>query len=342
MKYKPSLFTLLVLPFCLTIAAQADSWALPKEETVCSKNNKYCLKVIPKKLESQLSYFKDKVEGTDNAGADKKAKKNYCRGIFYSRNSSGGLRKLWEAKLVNEVSPVTVLVSDQGDYVVTFDNWHGVGYGDDAVTIYAATDGRLIRKFGLSDFLTESDIYELPASTSSIHWGGTHRVDEVKNQLVLQVTKGRRSFEKEAEFFEIRAELSTGKILDEIRNRLPTLSFSILPIDEETSRPITIPPSKNDTCFEGKETDKINSSELIKKVIRKELPIYPPAARAVNARGKVAIELLVGSDGLVLCSRAVSGHPLLRAAVTEATKRWKFETSLQPYSGFIVFEGRYF
>ena len=32
--------------------------------------------------------------------------------------------------LVNEVSPVTALVSDSGN-TITFDNWHSVGYGDD-------------------------------------------------------------------------------------------------------------------------------------------------------------------------------------------------------------------
>ena len=333
------LLSLLLLTFLLACSAYADSWALPEKRTVCSKNNKYCLKVIPKKLESQLSYFGDKVDGKENAGTDKKAKKNYCRGIFYSRNASGRLKKLWETKLVNEVSPVRVLVSDQGDYVVTFDNWHSVGYGDDTVAIYTTSNGSLIRKFGLSDFLTDSDIYELPASVSSIHWGGTHWIDKDKNQLVLEVTKGKRTFEKDAEFFQIRAELNTGKILDEKRDRLPSLKFVIQPIDEDVAGVASSLASKDTECFGGKESEKISAADLLKKAIKQERPNYPPAAKAVRATGKVVVEILVASDGTVECVRAVSGHPFLRASVVAAVKKWKFEIAQRSYSGFIVFEG---
>lgn len=338
MKNSRGLLTLLLSTLLLACSVYADSWALPEERTVCSKNNKYCLKVIPKKLESQLSYFEDKVDGKENAGADKNGKKNYCRGIFYSRNSNGKLKKLWETKLVNEVSPVSVLVSDHGDYVVTFDNWHSVGYGDDAVAIYTTSDGSLIRKFGLSDFLTDSDINELPASVSSIHWGGTHWIDKDKNQLVLEVTKGKRAFEKDAEFFQIHAELNTGKILDEKRDRLPSLQFVIQPIEEDVAGVAGPLASKGAECFGGKESEKISFVDLLKKTITQERPNYPPAAKAVRAIGKVVVEILVAADGTVECARAVSGHPLLRASVVAAIKKWKFEKDQKSYSGFIVFE----
>ena len=339
MKNSSGLIALLPLILLIAYSANADSWALPEERTVCSKNNKYCFKVIPKKLESQLSYFKDKVDGKENAGTDKKAQKNYCRGIFYSRNASGSLKKLWETKLVNEVSPVSVLVAEQGDFVVTFDNWHSVGYGDDAVAIYTTTDGSLIRKFGLSDFLTDSDIDELPASTSSIHWGGTHWIDKDKIQLVLEVTKGKRKFEKDAEFFEIRAELNTGRILDEKRDRLPSLQFIIQPIADEAIV-ANGPAATNDaTCFESKESERISSVDLLKKAITQERPNYPPAAKAVRASGKVIVEILVATDGTVECARAISGHPLLRASVVVTLKKWNFEKNQSRYSGFIVFEG---
>ena len=54
-------------------------------------------------------------------------------GEFFARSDKGKLKKLWAIPLVNEVSPVDALVSDKDDYVITFDNWHSVGYGDDAV-----------------------------------------------------------------------------------------------------------------------------------------------------------------------------------------------------------------
>lgn len=100
---------------------KADTWRLPETEKYCSENKKYCLKVEPKKLESQLSYFQDKVDDKDNAGADKNVKENYCKGTFLAKG-----KKVWKVQLDNEVAPVSALVSNNGDYVITFDNWHGV------------------------------------------------------------------------------------------------------------------------------------------------------------------------------------------------------------------------
>lgn len=339
MKNSRGLIAVLLLTLLSAYSANADSWALPEVRTVCSKNNRYCLKVIPKRLESQLSYFNDKVDGKENAGADKEAKNNYCRGIFYSRSAGGGLKKLWEIKLVNEVSPVSVLVSDQGDYVVTFDNWHGVGYGDDVVAIYEASGGSLVRKFGLSDFLTDSDINNLPASVSSIWWGGEHFIDKDKRQLVLRVSKGKGADEKEAEFFQIRADLTTGKILDEKRDRLPSLQFVIQPLEENLKEVVGSITTQDVECFGGKESDRISSVELLKNAITQERPNYPPAAKAVRAIGKVVVEILVATDGTVECVRAVSGHPLLRASVVATVKKWKLEKARRNYSGFVVFEG---
>lgn len=324
---------------CLSI--RADSWALPEKRTVCSDNGKFCLEVIPKKLDSQLSYFKDKVDGKEDAGADNKIKENYCRGVFYSRRPNGSLQKHWKTKLVNEVSPVDVLVSNDGNYVVTFDNWHGVGYGDNAVAIYRASNGSLIRSFGLSDFLTENDINALPTSTSSIWWGGKHRIDSEKAQLVLQVTKGKRTHEKGTEYFEIRADLASGTILDEKRNRLPSLQFIIQPTDVEVAG--VAPPAslENPECFQGRTPDAVSSGSLLKQVAKMEIPLYPHAAKAVRATGQVTVQILVTADGGVGCVRAVSGHPLLRASIVASIKKWNFEKAERAYSGFITFEGRY-
>ena len=122
--------------------ANADTWALPKKEKYYSPNKEFYLEVTPKKLESQLKYFRDKVEGRENAGASKEEKDNRAKASFYARRAEGGYSKKWDFSLVNEVSPVSALVSSKGDYVVTFDNWHSVGYGDDVVVIYRS-DGVL-------------------------------------------------------------------------------------------------------------------------------------------------------------------------------------------------------
>lgn len=59
-------------------------------------------------------------------------------------------------------------------------------------------------------------------------------------------------------------------------------------------------------------------------------PAYPAAARAVKASGLVEVEVLIDEIGRVIYAKAVSGHPLLRAAAVKAAKEAKFsQTRLQ-------------
>src|SRR5262245_35300929 len=176
---------------CSTV--RADMWALPSKRRYYSADKKYCLEVIPKELESQLKYFEDKAAGRPNAGAVKNVKDNRAKAIFYV-NASNGYAKKSEFPLVNEVSPVEALVSADGQHVVTFDNWHSVGYGDDVVVIYRS-DGTLVKKFGLADLFTKSDIQHFPHSVSSIWWGSDHYIDDKKG--ILHLKAGREEERRE-------------------------------------------------------------------------------------------------------------------------------------------------
>ncbi|HXG85064.1 MAG TPA: energy transducer TonB [Pyrinomonadaceae bacterium] len=57
-------------------------------------------------------------------------------------------------------------------------------------------------------------------------------------------------------------------------------------------------------------------------------PTYPAAARAVNAEGAVNVQVVIDENGDVVSATAVSGHPLLRAAATEAARQSKFAPTL--------------
>jgi hypothetical protein len=212
------LLTLTLLPLgLLQRPAAADTWLLPEKRKYYSPNKKFYLEVTPKELESQLKYFEDKVEGREDAGARKGVKGNVARAALYARGEGGGYLKRQEFRLVNEVSPVSALVSDGGAYVVTFDNWHAAGYGDDVVVIYGY-DGTLIRKFGLEDLLTPRDIGKLPRSVSSIWWGGEHYIDEAKGLLVLKVVSNGKLWEAGVTYQELRIELATGRPLEPKRD----------------------------------------------------------------------------------------------------------------------------
>ncbi len=217
------LIALALLAIGAFASVHADTWNLPKKEKYYSPNKKYYLEVMPKKLESQLKFFEDKVEGRDNAGSLKGVKENRAKGAFYARRADGGYSKKWGFPLLNEVSPVSALVSNRGDFVVTFDNWHSVGYGDDVVVIYRS-DGTLVKKFGLEDLLTEGDIETLPRSVSSIWWGREHYIDETNGILVLKIiSNGKSSWDESAKFHELKIELATGRPLEPKRDLFPQL-----------------------------------------------------------------------------------------------------------------------
>lgn len=210
----------LMLSSTLVRPAKADSWLTPEKKTYYSPNKKFYIEVTPKRPEGQLGFFGDKVEGKRDAGAQKGVKKNVARAALYARGAGESYSKLRDFQLVNEVSPVSAIVSDSGTYVVTFDNWYRVGYGDDVVVIYLA-DGTLIRKFGLEDLLTPNHVETLPRTVSSIWWGGEHYIDEAKGLLVLKVVSERKDMASAARYQELKIALATGRPLEPKRDLLP-------------------------------------------------------------------------------------------------------------------------
>ena len=60
------------------------------------------------------------------------------------------------------------------------------------------------------------------------------------------------------------------------------------------------------------------------KAVELPKPEYPAAALAVKAGGTVSVKVLIDENGEVISAAAVSGHPLLRAAATEAARNAKF------------------
>ena len=80
-------FSLLALLVFISSVVRADSWLPPHKKKYYSADKKYCLEVVPKKLESQLAYFQDKVAGRKDAGAVKNLRDNRAKAILFSRGS---------------------------------------------------------------------------------------------------------------------------------------------------------------------------------------------------------------------------------------------------------------
>jgi hypothetical protein len=204
-------FLSVIAVFAWSVHVFADSWALPEPKKYYSESKQYYIEIVPRKLESQLKYFQDKVDKKDQAGSRPGVTDNYCKGTLYKQTENGKFEKVWESRLSNDVAPVAALVSNSGEYVVTFDNWHSVGYGDDVVVIYGRL-GKTIRKMALSDIVSPDT--RLPRSVSSIWWGGTHYIDEKKLHLVLKVvSRWNNSFDAEPEYKDIRFDLTNGELV---------------------------------------------------------------------------------------------------------------------------------
>jgi len=323
-------FVLITLGGIASTNVKADSWKLPSKKKYCSANKRYCVEVSPKKLESQLKYFQDKVDDRPNAGALEGLKDNHPTGTVYARRKLAGYSRKTTFQLLNEVSPVSAVVSNNGEYFVTFDNWHSVGYGDDVVVIYR-TDGTVIKKFGLEDLFTEGDIETFSRSTSSRNWGDDHYIDDAKSILVLRaVSNGRSYYDADAKFYELKIELVTGRPLepkqDLFRQRkfVGSTSVGIAP------NPPSAAPGKpkcagSEASFESPAAVHISAEQFYAKATDKPLPSFPPIARQANAEGSVIVELLVAKTGEVRCVRALAGHPLFQAAAMSAALKWKFE-----------------
>lgn len=154
--------------------ALADSWPPPSKQLYLSADKTVRLTVEPCKPGRKDSY--------DCADGDQ----SHATGILQQKRKSGGWTEIWRKTLANKVAPTSALVTNSGQFIVTFDNWYGTGFGKNVVAIYNA-EGLLIRSFALSDIVPQNYIDAMPHSISSINWSGEHKFTSVQDQLILQI-----------------------------------------------------------------------------------------------------------------------------------------------------------
>lgn len=109
------------------------------------------------------------------------------------------------------------------------------------------------------------------------------------------------------------------------------------------------PIANNNSNFSNqKQTDKsaipkqISGGVVNGKAGKLVAPVYPAAARAVNVRGAVNVQVVIDEDGKVISAYAVKGHPLLQPASVKAALESVFSPTLLcgykvKVSGIIVY-----
>ncbi|MBU1087521.1 MAG: hypothetical protein KKD05_08400 [Candidatus Omnitrophica bacterium] len=188
----------------ISTTTSADTWKVPKSENYFSKNLKFRFRVIP--LSSKGKDLSDKST----------MEFSKCTGIMEIQNEKGEYNLIWKQTLSNDVTPVSGLVTNNGEYVVTFDNHHSMGYGNNVVVIYGP-DGSIIRQLALKDFLSDNEIAQLPHTISSIWWhDNKHHFDQDEKLLILVIRLASdvpKVEEKNVQYKEIHIRLVTGEVI---------------------------------------------------------------------------------------------------------------------------------
>jgi hypothetical protein len=192
-------------------AAIADQWFPATPKTYTSSSGSYRLTVLPRELAGALPYFEDKV--ADKAQAGQRADgQTRCEAVL-ERLEGTEYRRVWRKPLVNDVSPVSALVSGKDGSFVTFDNWHSMGWGDDAIVIYDGA-GQVKRKFALTSLMSKEEFDRLPRSASSIWWSGEHEIDH--DEVIINVrvlTKSGSESSDSKQYRTIRMSPETAQVL---------------------------------------------------------------------------------------------------------------------------------
>jgi hypothetical protein len=292
----------------------ANSWPQLEWETFYSGNGRFAVTIV-----------REQPEGAAEWGPN-----NWPPVAFYSVDPNGQLNLVRELKLVNEVAPVAALVSDDGQYLATFNNRHSLGSGDDAIVIYR-TDGELIRSLSLEDILTAKDIEVLRRSVSSRHGRAEeHFIDEDLQRLVLRIarcTEVDLCLEKPAE---VAINLAYGTLVHPVRDLLPrreptvSLRPGIRPGGQDSMAEADLPCVSRDS-FSRAPVVPFDSLQATAAVL--PLPSFTELAIRARVTGTVILELLV-DKGAVTCVKSLKGLPMgLSRLAQEAALQWRFSPS---------------
>lgn len=139
----------------VSLSARADDWAAPRTMNVFSKSGHYFARIVPG----------NSIGDTFGFAGEKKGKPATAE--LFARQPDRSYKLVADVALLNPVAPVDALVSDNG-YLVTFDNWHNLGYGK--VVVVYGRDGKVVRAYELAELYGAERVAKIPHSVSSRHW----------------------------------------------------------------------------------------------------------------------------------------------------------------------------
>lgn len=146
---------------------KADSWEGPEKKNYTSENGEYILTVSPTEIpEKYSSWLKAKPKKKMKfSAADTTIV--HCNATL-RRVIDNDTIEIWNKKLINRIAPMSVIVANDGESIVTFDNWASMGYGVDVMVCYDK-NGNLTHRFSLEN-ISPFPINDYLFTISSIWW----------------------------------------------------------------------------------------------------------------------------------------------------------------------------
>ena len=133
----------------------ADDWPAARVKNVFSDDGTRFVRLIPGDNLGATVGFKGAASGRNG------------RAEFYVRQKDRSYKLVADVQLANPIAPVDALVSNTG-MLITFDNWHNVGYGK--VVVIHNERGRVVRAYELEQVFPKETIDRVPTSESSRWW----------------------------------------------------------------------------------------------------------------------------------------------------------------------------
>lgn len=141
--------TAMIIIIVFASITQADSWGPPRSSVTYSDNNKYSALVTPADPNNSatLEVFRELSTTKNEPPIDSLSEKesfnmtrdqytSFWKRAYEEWKKHKNRKLLWKTSLTNDTSPLDVLISNDGESVVTLDNFYSVGYGNDVIAFY--------------------------------------------------------------------------------------------------------------------------------------------------------------------------------------------------------------
>ncbi len=210
-----------------------------------------------------------------------------------------------------------LLVADDGVFVVVVNELGFCGYppiaGDNLLSVYSGN--RRIGALTLGDVFTPYDVHVMR-----------------REQVTFALREG--AVVIAAGGTERRIDLATAQMLDP---KTPVFPWPHVYASAATTfRELQPPPPRCAAEWDDPNITRVETNAFYARATTKPLPAFPELMIKANIRGSVLVDVLVASDGHVLCTRASNLPFGGTEAATNALSAWSFEPAPAPYAGQLL------